>query len=205
MSRAVQDLNVVVLFDLAGLLTTEDQVSGPGDRIADPSTSNFPDGPGPGGPGSGPGAGPEAPTSPPHPAGFNRRLPPEGRNSRDKGSGVQPARRHGTPVSPPPTTLTRTYSPFAEAHTGEMFGSFRLGPVSLPLVPPTDLSNSGAFSTPVDYYGDGYATFGVDGGLAAWAGTTLPTVAELNAICLANGWAGSPPTNNGPYQTSSDS
>lgn len=196
MADPVQDLNFVVRFDETALLTVYDQVFGPGTRIADPSSNNFPDGPGP----LGPGGGPEAPAAPPLPPGFNARNP--GRNVRNKGSGIQPHRGTGTsfsppPPPPPPATLTRTYTPFLGVYNTEHVGKFKIGPVSVPFTPPTDLEGA---TGAVDFFG---SAWNIMGNLNTWSGTGVPTVAEINAIFVLAGWVdGSFPA--GPYETSAD-
>lgn len=197
-NRPVQSLDFVVTTHPSATLFAFDQSDeGPGQRIGDPSTSNFPNGPGPTGPGGNRQGGPFGPPN------FNRRQPTVPRTIRQGGSGVMPLRRtppRVPPVSPPsppppspPGLLTRTYTPYPEFHAGEIVGTFSIGPVAVPLTPPTDLSVSSGLTTPVDYFGDSWE----EGTLPTWAGTTLPTVAEINAF-----YSGFP---QGPYQTSSDS
>lgn len=196
MATYVQDLNFVVRFDGSALLTNYDQIFGPGTRIADPTSNNFPDGPGP----SGPGGGPNAPSAPPLPTGFNDRNP--GRNVREKGSGIQPLRDTGTsfsppPPPPPPATLTRTYTPFAAVHDTEHVGIFKIGPVTVPLTPPTDLEDK---TSAVDFFG---SAWNIMTSLNTWGGPGVPTVAEINALFVLAGWvdAGFPA---GPYESSVD-
>lgn len=202
-SHPVQGLDFVVTTDPSATLFAVDQsVDGPGTRIADPSTSNFPDGPGPTGPGGNPQGGPFGDP------GFNRRQPVVPNTVRQGGNGVMRQRTRPPvvppvvppppPPPPPPSTLTRTYTPFEVFHTPEVVGVFALGPVSVPLTPPTDLTGE---LVAVDYLGDG---FNISPLLAVWAGTTLPTLAEINAMFVTEGWAdGGHP--DGPYESSVDS
>lgn len=195
----VQCLDVVVTFHFDASLYEFDQSSeGPGSRIADPATNNYPDGPGPSGlpPGTptGPGGGPNAPTSPPFVPNFNRRhkdtaTVPQG------GNGIMQIRTTSVvPPSPPPPPgmVTRTYTPYVVNHDPELFGVFSLGPVTLPLTPPTDLS---LIATPIDYFGN---SFNPDGSYTAWGGVDLPTVAQVNAMMTS--WLSSP----APYESSVD-
>lgn len=194
----IQSLGFVVTTDPNATLFAFDQSSsGPGTRISDPSSSNFPDGPGPTGPGGNPQGGPFGPP------GFNRRQPVVPRTIRQGGSGVMPTRHTPTasppvvpspPSPPPPATLTRTYTPFDSVYNTENVGKFSVGPFTTPLTPPTDLA-----PVAVDFFG---AQWNID--LSAWGGTQLPTVAEINAKFLSAGWSdtGTPA---GPYRTSTDS
>lgn len=196
-----QHLNTVAHFNVDATLAVKEQdgiTDAPGGLITDTiTTSNAPDGPTPTVPGGG---GPSAPTSPPFPSGFNRRTPafppaPQPRKRPDKGSGIQTPRSVGPsspPPPPPPGMSTRTYYPYDVNHATELFGVFQLGPVTLPLTPPTDLS---LIAMPIDYFGD---SFNPDGSYTAWGGVGLPTVAEINAMMTS--WLSSPP----PYETSVD-
>lgn len=189
----VQCLGLVVTQSNDADLYAQDQLLAPGTRIADWSSNNFPDGPG----AAGPGGGPHAPTVPPFAAGFNRRRS-DGLTVPDGGTGAMPHRTTATsppPPPPPPGTLTRTYVPFASVHTPEIVGTFAIGPVSVPLTPPTDLTGD---MVAIDYFGNGFIA-----DLSGWTGTGLPTVAELNAKFVAAGWSdGGHP--GGPYESSSD-
>lgn len=189
-NNPIQNLGVVVTQAVNYHLMTYDQTYAPGIRVSDTSTSNFPDGPngtGPGGDGHG---------GPSWPGGGNRRVPTTGRTILSGGSGIMPVREIGSPPPPPPPSppgfVTRTYYPYAVNHATELFGVISVGPVALPLVPPTDLS---LIAVAVDYFGD---SFNPDGNWTAWGGVGLPTVAELNAMMTS--WLSSPP----PYETSVD-
>lgn len=194
----VQMLGVVVYYDAAALLTQAEQdglLNSPGGLVTDTMSSNFPDGPGPTGPGGNPQGGP---TGQP---GFNRRTPATPARKRPaKGSGVVPNRgvtaTPPPPPPPPPGTLTRTFTPYVSVYNTEHVGKFHIGPVTTPLTPPTDLSGDTAAN---DFFG---ASWNLD--LSAWAGTTLPTLAQINALFVAGGWADAG-TPSGPYEIAVDS
>jgi hypothetical protein len=198
---------VVTVHPSATLFAVDQSADGPGVRIADPSTSNFPDGPGATGPGGNAQGGP---TGQP---GFNRRQPASPFTVRQGGNGVMRQRTRPPvipPVPPPPSPppppppgspFSRTFTPFAELHTAEIVGSFRLGPITEPLAGTTDFSDTGGLSVPVDYYGDGFT---IQTALSTYGGSAMPTVLQINAMFVAAGWAdGGHP--DGPYETSTDS
>jgi hypothetical protein len=200
-NHPIQCLDFVVTTDPSATLFALDQsVEGPGIRIADPSSSNFPDGPGPTGPGGNAQGGPFGPP------GFNRRQPVVPNTVRQGGNGVM-RQRTAPPVSPPdvpppppppspPGSLTRTYTPFDSVHNTENVGIFRIGPVAVPHASPVDLTGD---VSAVDFFG---SAWNID--LSAVVTTTLPTLAAINALFVAAGWAdgGTP---GGPYESSADS
>lgn len=197
-----QFLGVVVHYTPDALLTVDeqaDELNTPGGLVTDTMSNNFPDGPGP----TGPGGGPNPPTSPPFPAGFNRRTPTTGRSRPKYGSGVQPRRGFGSPPPPPPPPppgpVTRTYHPYAEFLGGEFLPVFSVGPFTVPLTPPTDLDPQ------VTVPGSDSAGAAMLDDLHAWAGTQLPTLDEINALVLSHGGSYGPPGEAGPYQSISDS
>ena len=185
----IQCIDIVVTQDYDATLYAFDQSSGgPGVRISDTVTNNFPNGPGVTGPGGNPQGGPTGATN------FNRRKSdtatiPQG------GNGIMQPRT--TSTTPAPGSYTRTYTPFAVNLSSEIVGIFSIGPVAVPMTPPTDLE---ALAVAVSGFGFG-AQWNIGVNLSTWTGTQLPTVAEINQMFTDNGWSSSPL----PYETSVDS